>query len=325
MKFLVVRFSSLGDIITTTAFLSVLKDRYKEAEIYYATKEEFVEILQDQPFIDRVVGLKNKESIIQFSKRFKNDTFDCVFDLHKNPRSIALSYLVKTKSIKRVNKHTLYRYKLMHKRLLFFVNNRETEYNIDDQLRLITDDVKDKKPVLYVQKAKIKSKKTIIGIAPGARWKTKMWPKQYFKELVGMILNNMDCEVFIFGSENELSVANYIENGYKNVVNFVGKLSVKKTAEYMACCSVVVSNDSALMHMAVALNIPVVAIFGPTVEEFGFYPKTKKSIIFEIPGLGCRPCSLHGSDKCPLDNNRCMKDITVERVFGGVKSLLEVE
>jgi len=324
MKFLVIRFSSLGDIIMTTAFLKALKDKYENSQIYYATKFEFAEVLKNQPFVDSVFALEKNKSIIGFAKEFGNHRFDCVFDLHKNPRSIALSYLVKTKAIKRVNKHILYRQKLIHRRLLRIIKDRKTEYNIDDQLALITDDFKNKKPMLFVKKADITLKKPVIGIAPGAKWKTKIWPEEHFKHLIDMIVNNLGYDIFIFGSKDEFDIADYIKKGHKNVVNFAGELSIKETAEHMAHCSVLVSNDSALMHLAVALDIPVVAIFGPTVKEFGFYPKGK-SVVLEKKGLNCRPCSLHGSDKCPIGTHQCMKDITPNEVFESIKYLLEVD
>ncbi len=322
MKFLVIRFSSLGDIITTTAFLQILKEQYKESEIYYATKDEFSHILKNQPFVDKVFCLERNENIINFAKKFKGMYFEYVFDLHKNPRSIALSFFVKHKKIKRINKHTLYRYKLLHKHLLFFVKNRDTQYNIDDQIKLVSDDFEGRKPVLHVRRAHVDLKSPIIGLAPGAKWKTKIWPKEYFKKLANMLIETFDCGIAIFGSEQELDIANYIKNGYKNVMNFAGKLSIKQTAEFMANCAVVVSNDSALMHMSVALNIPVVAIFGPTVKEFGFFPKGE-SIVLDNRDLKCRPCSLHGSNRCPKGHHKCMRDINPESVFNAVKLLLE--
>ena len=324
MKFLVIRFSSLGDIILTTAFLQKLKGIYPESTIYYATKAEFAEILYEQPFVDKVIELKKKESIFEFSKKISRETFDCVFDLHKNPRSIALSLLVKTKNIKRVNKHTLYRHKLLHKKLLFFIKERETEYNIDDEIKLISNNYKDAKAVLFVKNKNKQPVKPVIGIAPGAKWETKRWPKEYFKELIELINKDKDCEIRIFGSKDEFYIASYIKNGYKNVVNFAGELSIRKTAEFMAECSLVVSNDSALMHLASALDIPVIAIFGPTVKEFGFYPKGK-SYVLEKKELTCRPCSLHGTNRCRKNNHKCMEDIKPQDVYKPIKKLLEVD
>ncbi len=320
MKFLVIRFSSLGDIIITTAFLKALKEAYPDSKIYYATKEDFAEILEGQPYLYKVIALKKKESIFHFAKNI-NEKFDCIFDLHKNLRSILLSFLISAKEIKRVNKYTLYRYKLLYGKPLFFIKDRKSIYNIEDQLELIPNAKKDAKPILFLEKHPLQNKKNIIGIAPGAKWKIKRWPKEYFRELVGIIQKDTDYAVHIFGSKDEANIANYIQKGYKNCVNFAGELSIKETAEHMSNCSVVVSNDSALMHMATALNIPVVAIFGPTVKGFGFYPKGK-SIVLEKK-LSCRPCSLHGSNKCKKNNHRCMKDIKPKEVFNAVKTLME--
>lgn len=322
MKFLVIRFSSLGDIIITTAFLKALKESYPKSKIYYATKEAFAEILEGQPYLYKVISLKKKESIFHFAKNI-NEKFDCVFDLHKNLRSTLLSLFVKTKEIKRVNKYTLYRYKLLHGKLLFFIRNRRSFYNIEDQLELIPNAKKDTKPVLFVEKQHLENKKNIIGIAPGAKWKIKRWPKEYFRELIGIIQKNTNYTVHIFGSKDEADIANYIQKGYKNCVSFAGELSIKETAEHMSNCSVVVSNDSALMHMATALDVPVVALFGPTVKGFGFYPKGR-GIVLEKK-LSCRPCSLHGSNKCKKNNHKCMKDIKPEEVFNAVKTLMEEE
>ncbi len=320
MRFLVIRFSSLGDIITTTAFLSALRSMYPESEIHYATKEEFSEILKSQPFVDNVFALERGQPLYSFAKSI-NLKFDCVFDLHKNPRSILLSILIKKKRVKRINKHTLYRWKLLHPKALFFIRERETLYNIDDQLKLIGAD-ESFKPVLHVDKHPLPSTKPVIGMAPGARWETKRWPEENFKKLAGM-LTEKGFSVALFGSENEKEIAQRVKNGYKGILDFTGKLSILQTAQRMKSCILMVTNDSAAMHMAVALDIPVVAIFGPTVREFGFFPKSNLSRVVENRELACRPCSLHGTDKCPLGSHECMRSITPERVLEAIEELLE--
>ncbi len=323
MKFLVIRFSSLGDVIITTAFLKTLKSAYPNSEVHYVTKQEFADILKAQPYIDRVIELKKGESIIDLSKKISKERFDCIFDLHKNIRSLTLSFFIKSKSIKRVNKHILYRYKLLHKKLLFFIKDRDTTYNIEDQIKLINKNISsNQKPVLYTEKHKINTKKPLIGIAPGAKWQTKMWPDTYFKKLIKLINDNMEASVVIFGSKEEKNLAETIAEGFNNVINLSGKLSIRETASYMANCDIMVSNDSALMHMATALDIPVVAIFGPTVKEFGFFP-TGRAVVLEDKTLKCRPCSLHGTSKCPKKHHKCMKNITPESVFKAITNLIK--
>ncbi len=320
MRFLVVRFSSLGDIITTTAFLVALRERYPEAEIYYATKHQFAELLEDQPYLNGVFGLKDNESLPVYAKRI-NLGFDCVFDLHKNPRSMLLGYLLQPKQIKRVKKHTLYRLSLVYPILKPVARKRKTRYNIDDQLDLIGADYSFK-PRLFVEKANLGLKRPIVGIAAGAKWETKRWRIDGFEELIGMLHENCGASIVLFGSKDEESIGKRLSKACESVLNLTGKLSIRQTASCMADCDIVVSNDSALMHMAVALDKPVVAIFGPTVEGFGFFPKSEKSLVIENRELTCRPCSLHGTNRCPRNDHACMKEIDALSVFEGVKKLI---
>ncbi len=329
MNILVIRFSSLGDIILTTSFLNSIKTLYPKSNIYYATKKQFSDIIKNQPYIDKVVELEENESVLHFSKKF-NVRFDWTFDLHNNIRSRLLSLLINSKRTFRIKKHTLYRYQLIHKKsfAVHFANKRKSKDNIEDMINLIPNiknikHLEEIKPILKIKKKELNIPKTVIGVAPGAKWATKMWPKEYFKELINMVNQNLTAEFALFGSKDEVPIAKYIKSGYKNVMDFTGKLSVRETASIMQNCSVIISNDSALMHMADALDIPILAIFGPTVKEFGFYPRGK-SIILE-KNLPCRPCSPHGGNRCPIQTHICMKSIKPEEVLKSIKILLEVK
>ncbi|WP_025209818.1 glycosyltransferase family 9 protein [Hippea sp. KM1] len=313
MRFLIIRFSSLGDIIQTTALAYTLKKLYPPSRIIYATRPEFEDLLKSQPYIDEVYSLNS--NISQLAERIKD--VDCILDLHKNPKSIALSSLLKTRCIKRVNKHTLYRralvYKIRHPLL-----RRKTKDNIEDQLALLN--IKDNgliKPKLIIQPNK---QDNAVGMAVGAKWETKMWPKEHFRRLIELIMEKTDKSVYLFGSKEEEPIADFITDGFgKRVKSFVGKLTIYQTIQQMTSCSVFVSNDSALMHAAVALDIPLVAIFGPTVKGFGFFPRGK-SIVLQKE-LSCRPCSLHGSNSCPKGDLECMMSILPNEVFEAILRL----
>lgn len=326
MKFLVIRFSSLGDVILTTAFLYALRKEYGNCEIWYVTKSEFSGILKNQPYIDKLVCLEKGESIIHLSRKI-NSEFNCIFDLHNNLRSILLRKIVKSKKIKVVRKHTLYRYKLLKKSrgLTKFIKDRTTEDVVEDELNLLKpyNHIKNDmniKPVLYLDKTK-EFKKPAISIAPGAKWKTKQWSSEYFIELIDKLNMRYDPAILLFGSVNEIKTAENIASKSKNVLNFAGKLSISETASYMRSSDVVISNDSGLMHMAVALDIPVVAMFGPTVRGFGFFPRGRNMVIEK--NLECRPCSMHGSSSCRINTYDCMRSITPSEVFDAVSSFLE--
>jgi len=318
MNFTVIRFSSLGDIVQTTAFLNTLRDLFPKSRITYVTKDEYKELLEGQPFVDRVVSLKKGQSIFELAKEIEKP--HCIFDLHVNIRSILLSSFLKPVCLKRVRKNTIYRYTLVLKsevlRKLFM---RKSIDNIEEQLRLIEGniDTKSVKPVLYVKNTK-KEPKT-VGFAIGARWKTKMWPKEYFKELAKMLVGS-GYKVWFFGSKDEVEIADFVGRGLEGVESFVGRLSIKETVEEMSKCIGFVSNDSGLMHVAVALDLPLVAVFGPTVRGFGFYPRGR-SIVLE-KNLNCRPCSLHGTDSCKKGTLECMYAIEPKEVYNALVKLL---
>lgn len=322
MKILVIRFSSLGDVILTTAFLYALRKECNSCEIWYVTKSEFAGILKDQPYIDKLICLEIGENVIHLSKRIDTE-FDCIFDLHNNLRSTLLRKIIKSKKIKVVEKHTLYRYKLLKKSkgLMKFIKNRTTKDVVEDELNLLNIEDDNIKPILYVKDENNTFRKPVIAIAPGAKWKTKQWPSEYFIELINKLDVHYNPTILLLGSKDEIKIAEKICSKSKNVLNFVGRLSISESASYMQSSDVVVSNDSAAMHMATALDVPVVAIFGPTVKGFGFFPRGR-SIVIE-KNLACRPCSMHGSDSCKINTYECMRSITPREVFDAVNSFLE--
>ncbi len=318
MRFVIIRFSSLGDIVQTTAFVSTIKHFFPKSHITYVTKSEFKDLLVGQPFVDEVVALRKNQSVLELLKEIEKP--HCVFDLHVNVRSIALSSALNPLCLKRVNKNTIFRYSLVLKNnLLKKLFARNSADNIEEQLELMGKDIgiKDVKPVLYVKNKK--REPNTVGFAVGAKWKTKMWPKEYFRELAKILLEG-GYNVWLFGSENEVEIADFVAKDLNKVQSFVGKLSLKETIEKMSKCIGFVSNDSGLMHVASALDTPLVAIFGPTVRGFGFYPRGK-SVVLE-KDLDCRPCSLHGTDNCKKGTLDCMYFIEPIEVYNALMGLL---
>lgn len=321
MRFVVIRFSSLGDIVQTTAFVSTLKHFFPKSSITYVTKSDFKDLLADQPYIDKVVALRKNQNVLELLKEIEKP--HCVFDLHVNVRSVVLSSALNPLCLKRVNKNTIFRYSLVLKNnLLKKLFARSSADNIEEQLELIGKGIstKDIKPVLYVKNEKKEA--NTIGFAVGAKWKTKMWPKEYFRKLADMLIEG-GYNVWLFGSKDEVEIADFVVKGLSKAKSFVGKLSLKETIEEMSKCIGFVSNDSGLMHVASALNIPLVAIFGPTVRGFGFYPRGK-SVVLE-KDLDCRPCSLHGTDKCKKKTLECLYSIKPAQVYSALISILNCD
>jgi heptosyltransferase-2 len=164
----------------------------------------------------------------------------------------------------------------------------------------------------------------MIAIAPGSAWKTKRWLIERFSEL-SVILANAGFEILIIGGKEDIELGKTIIKTakHKKIHDATGKLSLLQSAELIRRCKTLVTNDSAPLHIGVAMRTPVVAIFGATVPEFGFAPYGKNDSVIETKNLPCRPCAIHGGNECPIGTFDCMKKIEAKVVAEKVKSLIK--
>lgn len=167
--------------------------------------------------------------------------------------------------------------------------------------------------------------KTLVGIHPGSAWPTKCWPMDYFVELISRLETELHVQtVIVGGGKKDADLGEKICQLSKgHCANLCGKTSLADLMALMTHFKLFITNDSGPMHIATAFNVPTLAIFGPTTRELGFFPYGHGHRVVEVKGLECRPCALHGGRKCPLGHFKCMKDITVDRVFNNAKEMLE--
>jgi heptosyltransferase-2 len=168
--------------------------------------------------------------------------------------------------------------------------------------------------------------KNYITVAPGSKWATKRWTVEGFAELINELINRKEVVVLI-GSEEDREYADEILKKVEKkseVVNIIGKTNLRQSFSIIKHSKILISNDSAPVHMAVAFNTPVVEIMGPTVKEFGFYP-FRNGIVVETQGLSCRPCGLHGHQECPIKTHECMTKISAKEVLKAMDDLLEIQ
>jgi heptosyltransferase-2 len=159
-----------------------------------------------------------------------------------------------------------------------------------------------------------------VAIAPGSVWATKRWP--YYAELAA----GLDRTSVIVGSADDAELARTIvEAAGGRAVSAAGELSLRGSAALIQRAAVLVTNDSAPLHLATAVGTPVVAVFGPTVPEFGFGPRGAADIVLGHDELPCRPCSKHGPPACPLGHHRCMRDLSVAAVAEAVGRIIGAE
>ena len=161
----------------------------------------------------------------------------------------------------------------------------------------------------------------LLAIAPGARWPTKRWPAERFAAVAQELARERGAVVVILGGPDEAHLASALcDNLEVPAINVAGSLSLMHSAALLSRCRLLISNDSGLMHMATAVRVPVVAIFGPTVQEFGFYPFQARAEVVSEP-LSCRPCSTKGSLRCPRGHHACMQDISTARVLAAARTM----
>lgn len=158
-----------------------------------------------------------------------------------------------------------------------------------------------------------------VVLAPGSAWGTKRWP--YFPQLAHLLTQSF--AVVVVGGEAEGALAGQIEIAAPGkTVDATGELSVLASAELIGRAAAIVTNDSAPQHLASAMNTPTVAVFGPTVPDFGFGPLSDSQEIAGLEGLACRPCDRHGPQRCPLGHWRCMRELSAEYVYELLQTLV---
>jgi heptosyltransferase-2 len=159
-----------------------------------------------------------------------------------------------------------------------------------------------------------------VAVAPGSIWGTKRWPG--YAELVA----SLDRPAVIVGGRDDMRLADEIMAlAPERAHSAAGVLGLRASAALLSRAAVLVTNDSAPLHLATAVGTPIVAAFGPTVPSFGFGPRGPRDRVVEHPSLECRPCSAHGPQVCPLGHHRCMRELSVETVAAAVGAVLGVE
>lgn len=338
-RILVFQTAFLGDVILTLPMLQVLRSRFPQAHIACVTIPASAPLLMNHPAVNHRIEFDKRgrhrgvAGVVQFSQLLKRETFDLAIVPHRSIRSAAV---VRMAGVPRRIGFSTSAVKVLFTDIVTYdPQAHEILRNLSLLRPLGIDAGTVEKPALYPDAGDKKyvdeffgthkeiDARRLVGIAPGSVWNTKRWPREKFVELV-RLLDAARISVVIIGGEADKELANEVveKSGAQSIINAAGRLSLLQSAELIRRCQVVVSNDSAPMHMAVAMGTPVVAIFGATVPEFGFAPVGERDIVVQTSGLTCRPCSIHGGKKCPIETFVCMKNITPEEVLKNVHALI---
>jgi len=331
-KILVIQTAYAGDVILTLPLVQSLRTEFPGAAIDMLVVPRCAELLRNHPAVGSVIiydkrgGEAGISGFLAKVRTLRSASYDLAVIPHRSIRSALLARFAR---IPRRIGFSSSSGKFLFTDVVPYVKSiHEIERNLSllDPLRqkqssrilpAIYPSISDRMRVDAFLAAKyLTASEQIVGVAPGTAWNTKRWLPERFSELVGMLLGK-GCRVLLIGGSEDEPLCDEIcrTAGTSGVISAAGMLSMLQSAEIIRRCKVLVCNDSAPMHLAVAMHVPVVAIFGATVPSFGFGPYGENDTVVETLGLSCRPCSIHGGDRCPVKTFDCMKNISAAMVF----------
>lgn len=320
MKFLIIRFSSIGDIVLTTPVVRCLKKQVVTAEVHYLTKPSFRSIVETNPYIDKVHYLQDDFDAMISS--LQAEDFDYVIDLHHNLRTLKVKRALGKKSFS-FNKLNIEKWLLTN----FKVNKLPDVHIVDRYLATLqTFGIRNDGAGLdyfIPEEDKVKESDIpashhagYIGVVIGAALNTKKYPLEKLKAFCASLQHPI---ILLGGKEDAANGEAIAESDKVKIYNACGKFSLHESADLVRRAKLIVTNDTGLMHIAAAFNKPIISLWGNTVPEFGMYPympgRDQLYDIMEVKGLSCRPCSKIGYNKCPKGHFKCMQLIKSEDVL----------
>jgi ADP-heptose:LPS heptosyltransferase len=332
-KILIIRFSSIGDIVLTTPVIRCLKEQLTGGvNIHYLTKEQFAPLLGYNPNITKIHVIK--QNIREVIHELRKEKFDHIIDLHRNFRSVGIwmNLLTSYSTFRKLNfkKWILVRFK---------INLLPDIHIVDRYFRAVASlGVKNDGKALdyyipekdYSYNALIPEscRKGFVAFVIGARHQTKCLPE----DMIAAVCKQLFKPVVLIGGPEDRAKGERIremveegvswgidKDGGQHVINACGKYTLNQSACIINNAEKIISNDTGMMHIAAALGKPILSIWGNTVPAFGMYPyfpvdKGDNSKIVEVNGLSCRPCSKLGYATCPLGHFKCMRMIPVDQI-----------
>jgi heptosyltransferase-2 len=322
-KILIIRLSSIGDIILTTPVVRSLKKGLPDSEIHFLVKEEYKDLLIDNPWIDKIHTWNNQPS--KTISELKKEHFDLVIDLHKNLRTFRIKTFLGVNALT-FDKQNIPKFLLTK----FGINRLSTKHIVERYAEVLNplNVTLDQEGLDFIVKKEdsIRAEKLLsegftnqdkfIAIVLGAQHFTKRWLQEYHY----LFIEKTGIPVVLLGGKDTCETAHYLAmNLTIPFIDLTGKCSIGVSAGIMKKSIFVLTHDTGLMHIAAALKMPQAVLWGNTIPEFGMYPYRSEYINLEIQGLNCRPCSKIGYNACPQKHFNCMKLLTPEFVFKELK------
>jgi heptosyltransferase-2 len=331
---LVIQTSFLGDTVLTTPLLAQLANR---GPVDVVTTPASAALLANHPAVRSAIPYDKRGTdrgvfgLLRLARRLRRGHYDLALLAQGSWRSATLALLARIPervgfdtSAGRLlySKRVPYRDDLHHAARLLMLARPNGREPSPDELRPSLSPGEPERAAVDALLARhgVTADERLLAVAPGSVWGTKRWP--YFPELAQRLAPH--ARVVVIGSRDDAPLADAITSAEPSAIDVSGELPLLASAELIGRCAVVVTNDSAPLHLASAMGTPTVAIFGPTVPEFGFGPLSSRASVVGEETLACRPCDRHGPQRCPLGHHRCMRDLTPALVAERALALLHI-
>ncbi len=324
-KILVIRLSSIGDIVLTTPLLRSLQSAWPDARIDYCTKAPFVSLLAENPRLSAISTLEAPPT----------DAYDLVVDLQNNLRSHAIVRSLRSEHLVHYRKANWKKWLLVQCKINLYGPYRSVVDRYRDALKVFALSGDSLGCELYPSSSERAFASTVVdgnrktlALCFGAKHFTKRYPPRSFAVLLTLLLSEMQLQVLLLGGKEDAPQASEIMEALPAafqpmVLNLAGSCSLMQSAAILERSDAILCNDTGLMHIASAFGKKLFLLFGSSSASFGFLPSHAPYDLFQVEGLRCRPCSHIGRDRCPKGHFRCMNDLSQNFIAGKILDYLK--
>ncbi len=333
-KILIIRLSSLGDIVFLTPIFRVLRNKFPDARIDCLTKVEFQPLLQHNPFISNVLTFDSGGGFAGWRElccKLARENYDLYIDMHNSIRSRVLGYYLRKIARLRFSKPRLKRFLLFY----FYINLFPENFTVlNEYMKVLeplgisgdssvpeiclNDSITRRAEELLQERGIMKP---FVVMLPFAAWKNKRYPLKKYRELAKCIYDTYTIPAVWLGGKKDHYLAELSDLNSGNNIPLIGETTLEESIAILAKSTLVIGNDTGLSYAAEAVQRPLIVILGPTSRETGAGPYSEKSRSIEQQ-LWCRPCSQKGDRRCYRKRQYCLENSSVEEVFKAVQSML---
>lgn len=339
----ILRFTSLGDVVKATILPRVIRARYPGARITMVTAEAHLPLIEANPHLDRAIGFQRRAGLgglRRLARELRAERVDLVVDVHRSLRSRLLAAWLGAPRVP-YRKHSMARYLLVHFGWSWFRASlrkdqefvealgvfgvRDDGRGTEISLARVLDDLSVAKrfaePLAAIRRWR-EAGRPVIGIAPVAAWELKRWPLEHVRALMEAYVRETQGGIVLFGGAGDRDVPPLAVGLEAHAVAIAGGASLLESAWFASQCDAMIANDTGMSHLAEAVGRDAIVLFGPTSEEWGYFPVRPGSRVMER-GLHCRPCTRMGEGRCthPL-HKACLVTITPESVLAALLDVL---